>query len=63
MSAKVETCIKDTNNSCVDSVEKDTKIADYEQLIKGYTYLRRNPNENYLKGIKALPFRQFFDLS
>lgn len=57
MSAKVETCIKDTNNSCVDSVKKDTKIADYEQLIKGYTYLRRYPNENYLKGIKALPFR------
>lgn len=61
MSAKLETCAKDTNVIAVDSVQNAvhtiSQLNDYQQLKKGYTFLRRYRNEKYNEGLKDLPFR------
>lgn len=53
MSAKIKTC----NQIAKKNSENNLQNVDYEAIIKGYTFLRRYPNENYLLGVKDLPFR------
>jgi hypothetical protein len=49
--------VQDIEHKSTQVIDYQKIIADYEQLHKGYSFLRRYPNKDYLNGLKDLPLR------